>query len=100
MGVRKNSALKTLANELADTVATKTENIRHLKEVMKLLGTRVTELEKANKALRQGQQFAMALQNGKNGQSTHALCNGGGGGGGDEKDGQMLAKQTIIISKK
>merc|ERR1719491_1280668 len=74
--VRKSSQLKVLANELADTVATKTENIRHLKEVMKLLGTRVTELEKVNKGLKQGHQFAIALQNGKNGQNTHALCNG------------------------
>jgi len=50
--LRKNAALKSLANELADTVADKEQNIKHLKEVLRLLGNRVSELEKTNKSLR------------------------------------------------
>ena len=50
--LHKNKALKSLANELADTVADKEQNIKHMKEVMRLLGNRVSELEKINKALR------------------------------------------------
>ena len=83
--VRKSGALKRLANELADTVADKEQNIKHHKEVLKLLGHRVTELEKANKRLRGSHEVSLL-------QHTHALSNGGGGG-------QGLAKQTILISK-
>merc|ERR1712154_400383 len=51
--IRKNNALKVLANELSDRLADKEQNIMHLKKVMKLLGNRVTELEKTNKTLTQ-----------------------------------------------
>merc|ERR1719242_2066182 len=50
--LHKNEALKSLANELADTVADKEQNIKHMKEVLRLLGNRVSELEQINKTLR------------------------------------------------
>ena len=65
--LRKNNALKVLANELSDTVADKEQNIKHLKEVMRLLGTKCAELEKTNKSLRQSINEIDVLEN------VHAL---------------------------
>merc|ERR1712228_635201 len=65
--LRKNNALKVLANELSDTVADKEQNIKHLKDVMRLLGTKCQELEKTNKSLRQSINEIDVLEN------VHAL---------------------------
>merc|ERR1712173_376604 len=65
--LRKNHALKVLANELSDTVADKEQNIKHLKEVMRLLGTKCAELEKTNNCLRQSINEIDVLEN------VHAL---------------------------
>ncbi|ETO26162.1 hypothetical protein RFI_10976, partial [Reticulomyxa filosa] len=50
---QKNQQLQLLANELADTVADREENIKHLKEVKHLLGIRVKIVEDENNAFRQ-----------------------------------------------
>jgi len=51
--LKKNQQLHMLANELADTVIDREENVKHLKEVKKLLGMRVKQVEEENNSFRQ-----------------------------------------------
>jgi len=50
---KKFQQLHTLANDLADTVVDREENVKHLKEVKKYLGMRVKQIEEENNNLRQ-----------------------------------------------
>jgi len=51
--VKKNQQLLMLANELADCVVEREDNIKHLKDVNHLLGTRVKQIEEENNLFRQ-----------------------------------------------
>ncbi|ETO21358.1 viral A-type inclusion protein, partial [Reticulomyxa filosa] len=64
--MEKNQQLQILANELADTVADREENIKHLKEVKHLLGMRVKVVEEENNSYRQKLGLSALVPQGSN----------------------------------
>merc|ERR1712087_1085716 len=95
--LHKNEALKSLANELADTVADKEQNIKHMKEVLRLLGNRVSELEQINKTLR-GCVDIGALQNAQQISPPDVPIVSNGHSGHDDK--VKNGKGILVVAKK